>query len=552
MRRSGILLHISSLPSPYGIGKLGQSARAFVNFLAESGTQVWQVLPLAPTSFGDSPYQSFSVFAGNPYFVDFETLEAQHLLQPEEYKSVDWGSNPRKVDYNRLYNSCFQVLRKAFARFDTSSPKYQKFCTDQQEWLDDYALFMALKDAHNGDAWYLWEKPLAMREPDAMRLAKEKFARDINFYKVVQFWFWEQWMDLRAYCKKKDVSLIGDIPIYAAYDSADVWANPDLFLLDEEEHKPKVVAGCPPDGFAPTGQLWGNPLYDWDAHKKTGYAWWIRRFKQAMTYYDTIRVDHFRGFESYYAIPYGNKTAEIGLWEPGPGMDLFNAVREKLGNLSLIAEDLGFVTPEVRQLLKDTGYPGMKVLQFAFDGNPKNEYLPQNYTSPHCIAYTGTHDNTTLRGWVAESDSVTLSFAKRYLHCRSNHDLPSEVIRAAWSSIAELSIAQMQDFLDVGAEGRMNTPSTLGNNWQYRTINSDFTPRLSKRIYRMNELYNRLPEPSKQTTRLTRAPKIKVRSDEEGVHTKVTVVREEGNATATPVESAAPTEPTPSAKGEKV
>ena len=310
---------------------------------------------------------------------------------------------------------------------------------------------------------------------------------------MLQYWFYQQWGELKTYCNLNGISIVGDIPIYVAYDSVDVWANPELFLLDKER-KPIDVAGCPPDVFSPTGQLWGNPLYDWAYHKETGFAWWIDRLKSASTLYNTVRIDHFRGFESYYAIPYGNKTAEIGEWRKGPGMALFDAVKASLGDLSIIAEDLGFVTPEVRKLLKDSGYPGMKVLQFAFDDDPKSTYLPQNFETSNCIAYTGTHDNMTLRGWIHGSPSKTIAFAKRYLHCRSANDLPAAILRLTWSSTAKLAVAQMQDFLDAGPEGRMNTPSTTGGNWQYRTLTSDFNPRLAKRIYQLNELYNRLPE----------------------------------------------------------
>lgn len=493
MRKNGILMHISSLPSAYGIGKLGEGAYAFADFLVDSGVQMWQILPLTPTSYGDSPYQSFSVYAGNPYFIDFEQLERAGLLTHSDYAEINWGSDPRRVDYTRVYGYCFHVLRAAFARFDQRGEGYRAFLEKHKFWIEDYALFMALKDAHDGKPWYLWEEELAQRDEDAIRAAKKTYAEDIAFYCVIQYLFYQQWDRLKAYCAERHISIIGDIPIYAAHDSADVWANPELFQLDESR-TPKAVAGCPPDEFSKTGQLWGNPLYDWDYHKKTGYAWWIRRIQHAISTYDIVRIDHFRGFESYYSIPYGKLTAEIGIWQPGPGMDLFTAAEQALGKLPVIAEDLGFVTPQVRKLLQDTGFPGMKVLQFAFDGDPKNDSLPQNFTTTHCVVYTGTHDNMTLRGWTQESPAATIAFAKRYLHCRSAADLSTEILRAAWSSVAELAVAQMQDFLDVGAEGRMNTPSTLGQNWQYRTVSADFTARLAKRIYRINELYNRLPE----------------------------------------------------------
>ena len=482
MRKSGILMHISSLPSEFGIGKLGDSAYMFANFLQDCGVQVWQ---------------SFSVHAGNPYFIDFQRLEKQGYLAPPDYEDIVWGEDPRRVDYARVYNYCFHVLRTAFSRFRKEDKAYLEFCEAQKYWLPDYALFMALKDAHDGKPWYQWEKPLAMREPKALEKAKETYAEQISFYTVLQFWFYQQWGQLKAYCNQNGISIVGDIPIYVAYDSVDVWVNPELFLLDKTR-TPIDVAGCPPDVFSPTGQLWGNPLYDWKYHQKTGFAWWIQRLKSASTLYNTVRIDHFRGFESFYAIPYGKKTAEVGEWRKGPGMALFQAVKEALGDLSIIAEDLGFVTPEVRKLLKDSGYPGMKVLQFAFDDDPKSTYLPQNYTTTNCVAYTGTHDNMTLRGWIHGSPAKTIAFAKRYLHCRSSNDLPAAILRLTWSSTANLAVAQMQDFLDAGPEGRMNTPSTTGGNWQYRTLTSDFNPRLAKRIYQLNELFNRLPEESLQ------------------------------------------------------
>ena len=500
MRKSGIILHISSLPSNYGIGKMGDAAYVFANFLADSGVQVWQILPLSPTSYGDSPYQSFSVHAGNPYFIDFERLEAAGYLTRNDYANIVWGEDPRRVDYARIYTYCFHVLHTAFSRFDKSNGEYQAFCEKNADWLKDYALFMALKDAHHGDPWNKWEKPLAMRNAEALEQAFVRYAEDVEFYSVLQYWFYQQWGQLKAYCNSKGISIVGDIPIYVAYDSADVWVHPELFQLDEAQ-VPTAVAGCPPDVFSPTGQLWGNPLYNWEYHKKTGYAWWIHRLASATELYDTVRIDHFRGFESYYTVPYGRPTAENGKWCKGPGVSLFEAAKKELGEISIIAEDLGFVTPEVRQLLDDCGYPGMKVLQFAFDAGAKNEYLPQNFKTSNCVAYTGTHDNMTLRGWLHASPGKTISFAKRYLHCRNTADLPAEILRSTWRSIADLAVAQMQDFLDAGPEGRMNTPSTTGNNWQYRTLTSDFTPRLAKRIYRMNELYNRLPEQPEKKSR---------------------------------------------------
>lgn len=490
-RQSGILMHISSLPSDYGIGKLGESARAFVNFLVESGTKVWQILPLSPTSYGDSPYQSFSVFAGNPFFIDFDRLISQGYLNHEDFKDIDWGEDPRRVDYAKIYKNTFIVLRCAFERFDCNDESFQQFCQRNEFWLPDYALFMALKDANDGKPWFSWDRTLAQHDEAALEKAKTKYQQDIAFYSVLQYWFYEQWAELKIYSNQRGISILGDIPIYVAYDSVEVWAHPELFQLDKRR-KPTCVAGCPPDDFAPDGQLWGNPLYNWEYHQKTNFAWWIQRLRYTALLYDTIRIDHFRGFESYYAIPYGKPTAAIGQWRKGPGAALFHAVKSELGNISIIAEDLGFITPQVRQMLQECGYPGMKIIQFAFDGDPKNEHLPQNFETTNCVAYTGTHDNTTLHGWVRENDVKSLTFAKQYLQCRTASDLVKSMLRETWSSIAYLAVAQMQDFLDIGKNDRMNTPSTLGGNWQFRTVISDFNPRVAKRIRQLNELYNRL------------------------------------------------------------
>lgn len=491
MRRSGILLHISSLPSDYGIGKLGKEAFAFADFLKKSGTSVWQILPISPTSYGDSPYQSFSVHAGNPYFIDFEKLEEDGLLEKSDYSNIDWGNDFRHVDYAKIYENCFSVLRKAFEKFDTSNDEYKAFCKEQSDWLADYSLFMALKFDHNGDPWNKWEKSLAMREKEALKEAKKKYAEDIAFFSVIQYWFYTQWSALKTYCNKNGISIIGDIPIYVAFDSVEVWSQPELFCLDGE-HMPIDVAGCPPDIFSPTGQLWGNPLYDWAYHKKSRYTWWIKRLKKASTLYDTVRIDHFRGFESFYTIPYGNPTAEIGEWRLGPGYSLFEAAKKKLGDISIIAEDLGFITPEVHELLEKCGYPGMKVLQFAFDGDPENNYLPQNYTTSKIVAYTGTHDNMTLSGWANDLKGASLSFAKRYLRIKDRKDLPEELLHLTWSSCAELAVAQIQDFLNSEPGSRMNIPSTASGNWQYRTVKSDYTSKLAKKILQFNTIYNRL------------------------------------------------------------
>lgn len=491
MRKSGVLLHISSLPSRHGIGKLGQSAYQFVDFLSGAGISCWQVLPLSPTGYGDSPYQSCSTRAGNPYLIDFEQLAEQGLLTPADYDAVNWGESPDRVDYRALYENCLPVLRTAFSALPKRrSTAFRTFLSENADWIDDYALFSALKEKFGGRPWYEWERPLAMRDPSALKQAKTELKTELEFYRFLQFCFFTQWHNLKTYANSKGISLIGDMPIYVAYDSVEVWVSPELFELDQEK-RPIRVAGCPPDAFSETGQLWGNPLYNWETHKADGYRWWIQRLQFLSNLFDCIRIDHFRGFESYYAIPYGSETAQNGTWCKGPDIALFRAAKAELGKLPILAEDLGNITPAVRRLLKKTGFPGMKVLQFAFDSGADNPYLPHQYESPHCVVYTGTHDNHTLRGWVEAASSDTLKFAKRYLHVKKKRHLPDAILRAAWSSTAELSIAQMQDFLEADASCRMNLPATLGENWQYRTHTSDYTPQLQTRIRKLNQLYGR-------------------------------------------------------------
>lgn len=490
MRKSCILMHISSLPSEYGIGKMGRHAFEFVDFLKKAGVKCWQILPLSPTSYGDSPYQSFSVNAGNPYFIDFEILEGDGLLEREEYASVQWESEPGKVDYSMIWAHCFDVLRVAYSRFRaTKFPQYRKFCNANKEWLEEYGLFMALKFKHDGKAWYEWENDIAMHRPKAVAAARKELKKDIGFYKFIQFQFSRQWNELKKYANDNGVEIIGDIPIYCALDSVEAWGDHKLFWFDRK-HRPVAVAGCPPDEFSPTGQLWGNPLYDWEYHKKTGYQWWIERIRAASELYDIVRIDHFRGFESYYTIPYGSEDATVGEWKKGPDHELFRMAEEKLGRLNIIAEDLGFITPEVREMLDNCGYPGMKVLQFGFSDG-ENEHLPHNFTTTNCFAYTGTHDNETLSGWVDKMNGKSLKFTKKYLNVKKKGDIPWAVVRAAWASVAEVAVAQIQDFLDSPPEGRMNTPSTLGCNWQFRTKESDFTPSLAKKIKKLNKIYNR-------------------------------------------------------------
>ena len=488
MRSSGVLMHISSLPSPYGIGTMGKEARKFVDFLDKSGQKYWQILPICPTSYGDSPYQSFSSFAGNPYFIDLEILCREKLLKKAECESFPWGSNPHYVDYGVMYNSRYALLKKAYVRFMKKQPEdFASFCEKEAEWLEDYALFMALKDAHGGIAWFEWEKELKTREQKALSEAKETYADDILFYKMLQYLFFKQWWALKEYVNEKGIEIIGDVPIYVAGDSADVWANPAQFYLDENLD-PIDVAGCPPDAFSADGQLWGNPLYNWDRHRECGFNWWIDRIKSATSLYDVVRIDHFRGFEGYYSIPYGDKTAENGQWLKGPGIELFNAVKNELGDLPIIAEDLGFLTEDVHKLLSDSGFPGMKVLEFAFDPREESNYLPYTYNS-NSVVYVGTHDNNTVLGWIDELDEDTLEFCKKYID--SEDDIVWKLIKTAMASVSDTAIIQMQDYLELGSEARMNIPSVLGGNWQWRMGKNDLTDKLAKKIADITCTYGR-------------------------------------------------------------
>lgn len=497
MRNAGILLPISALPSPYGIGAMGRAARDFIQFLAEAGHSCWQILPIGPTSYGDSPYQSVSAYAGNPYFIDLDDLAEEGLLEPSEYWSVDWGTRPDEIDYGLLYARRYPVLRRACDRLlAEESEDYDRFCREQSLWLEDYALFMAIKGKHGGGSWLDWPETDRLREPGAMEAARRELAEEIRFWKAAQYLFFTQWNRLKGFANERGISIIGDLPIYVSCDSADVWANPEQFQL-KPDRSPAEVAGCPPDGFSADGQLWGNPLFDWDYIKKDGYAWWLRRIEFQLQIFDIIRIDHFRGFDSYYAIPSGDKTAQRGRWRPGPGVDFFRAVNERLQNPAIIAEDLGFLTPSVRELLAYTGYPGMKVLEFAFDSRDGgNDYLPHKYPR-NCVVYTGTHDNDTIRGWMASASPADVAYAKRYLRLNSREGYHWGMMRAAWGSVADLAVMQMQDLLGLGSEARMNLPSTLGTNWRWRALPSSFSPALARKLRREMSLYGRLPEQRK-------------------------------------------------------
>lgn len=481
---------VFSLPSRYGIGTFGKEAFRFVDFLEKAGQSYWQILPIGPTSFGDSPYQSFSTYAGNPYFIDLDLLISEGLLSEDEVSKVDFGSDPLSIDYGLLYQNRFPLLRLAFSRFERTD-EYREFCRRNAYWLDDYSLYMAIKQREGDKGWTEWPKALRFREESALADAREELWGDISFYKFLQFVFSRQWHSLKAYANGKGIEIIGDIPIYVALDSADVWANTEQFQLGRDL-LPSSVAGCPPDAFSEDGQLWGNPLYDWAKMKKDGYEWWCRRMGYALSVYDTVRIDHFRGLESYYSIPYGDKTAKNGVWKKGPGMALFKAFGEKLGGrLPLIAEDLGFLTDAVLSLLKKSGFPGMKVLQFAFDSREESDYLPHNYNS-NCVVYTGTHDNDTIKGWTASAPAEDVNFAYRYLGVAEGESLVWPMMRAALSSVADTCILMMPDLVSLGGEGRINTPATTENNWRLR-IGSDCINDWLANVLRENTaLYGRL------------------------------------------------------------
>ena len=486
MRKNGMLMPVSALPGAYGIGCFSKEAYRFVDILKESGQKLWQILPLGQTGYGDSPYQSFSTFAGNPYFIDLETLIEDELLTKEECDQADFGENEEEIDYEKIYNARFKVLKLAYKRAKKGgliqSKAYQEYLKEEEEWLADYALYMAVKDSFGGKSWDQWEEDIRLRRPEAMKAYQEKLAPEVEFYEFLQYLFAGQWAGLKEYANEQGIEIIGDIPIYVAFDSADTWANPKLFQLDEE-NLPIAVAGCPPDAFSATGQLWGNPLYAWEYHKKTGYDWWMKRVAHCFKIYDIIRIDHFRGFDEYYAIPYGDKTAENGEWMPGPGMDLFRTMKEKLGDLPIIAEDLGFLTDSVRKLLKDSGYPGMKVLEFAFVAGQDSDYLPHNY-GRNCVVYTGTHDNDTLQGWYQTLSEEDKEMTKEYLNnaYTPEEEVHWDFISLAMRSVADTCIIPVQDFLGLGNQARINMPSTLGGNWQWRMKKGAFTEELIRKI----------------------------------------------------------------------
>lgn len=483
---------IFSLPARYGIGTIGKEAFRFIDFLEAAGQSYWQILPLNPTNYGDSPYQSFSSFAGNPYFIDLELLIDEKLLTVSQAEAADFGDNPRKIDYGKLYENRLSLLKLAFENFKPNK-EFNRFCSENAFWLEDYSLFMALKNANGGAAFHTWDKNIAEYEKSALNKARATYKSDIGFYKFLQFKFFEQWKALKEYANKKGIKIIGDIPIYVAYDSADVWADKSQFLIDENLKLTKV-AGCPPDAFSEDGQLWGNPLYNWPKMKSEGYAWWKRRIAHAFGLYDVVRIDHFRAFEAFYAIPATDNTAKNGKWIKGPGIGFFKELKAEFGeNLPIIAEDLGFLTPAVKKLLKATGFPGMKVLQFAFDSREDSDYLPHNYNK-NCVVYTGTHDNDTIIGWAESVAKSDLKFALAYLNAEAGNNFNWAMIKAAMMSAADTAILMMPDFLGLGSEARINTPSTTENNWQWRIDSTCINDWLAGIIKENTIIYRRLPK----------------------------------------------------------
>lgn len=490
-RAAGILLHPTSLPGPFGIGDLGPSAYRFVDWLAGSGCRLWQVLPLGPTGYGNSPYQCFSAFAGNPYLISPELLVRDGLLSEADLN--DRPSFPiSRVDFGLLIPWKLSLLERAFQRFRAEPAvlraDFEAFCAENASWLTDYALFMALKESEGDRAWVGWPEPLRRRRPSAIESARRELTVPLSRFSFYQFLFFRQWSALRTYANQKGVQIIGDIPIFVAHDSADVWAHPELFFLDEDGN-PTVVAGVPPDFFSPTGQRWGNPLYRWDVHKETSYQWWVDRFRVALRLVDLVRLDHFRGFAGYYEIPAGHPTAEHGRWIPGPASDFFRVLQRSLTqDLPIIAEDLGVITPDVIALRHEFNLPGMKVLQFGFSG-PQNPFLPHNY-SPHCVVYTGTHDNDTSRGWFEAASPAERDFALRYLRTNEN-DFVWDLIRAAWASVAVFAIVPMQDLLGLGGEARMNYPGRPDGNWEWRMDEAALAESARERLGELNYLYGR-------------------------------------------------------------
>ncbi len=493
-RASGILLHPTSLPGRWGIGDLGEAAFQFVDFLATTGQQLWQVMPLGPTGYGDSPYQSFSAFAGNPLLISFDQLHDEGLLTDEDFANIPEFPHDR-VNYGDVIPFKIGLLRRSFERFQTHTDTklveaFNRFRTESSAWLDDYALFAALKDSHGGAPWNQWEDDISRHESEAVRKWSNDLSEQVQFHSYMQFVFYQQWQRVKAYANERGIRVIGDIPIFVAYDSSDVWGNRDIFELDERGN-PTVVAGVPPDYFSKTGQRWGNPLYRWPVLEGRNFDWWIQRFGATLKLVDVIRLDHFRGFAAYWEVPATEETAINGRWVTAPGARLFETMKRELGGLPIIAEDLGLITPDVEELRDQFGFPGMKVLHFAFGGRVDDPYLPHSYT-PHCVVYTGTHDNDTTLGWWRSLEDEERSRVQIYL-ARDGSDICWDLIRLAWSSVAEMAIVPLQDVLNLGSEARMNTPGLAGGNWSWRYTPEMLNEHIAHRLREITTIYNRAP-----------------------------------------------------------
>lgn len=488
-RGAGILLSVTSLPSPYGIGTFGKAAYRFIDQLHEAGQKYWQVLPLGPTSYGDSPYQSFSAFAGNPYLIDLDMLIEEGLLKKSEVSKLDWGDRDDRVSYEALWNHRYEVLRKAYHNSSHKRlKKYREFVEENRDWLEDYALFMACKAHFGYSEWLSWDEDIRKRQPEAIARYQKELEEDIGFYSFMQYKFFEQWEKLKEYAGQQDVQIIGDLPIYVALDSTDVWVNPQLFELDADR-RPLFVAGCPPDAFSDEGQKWGNPLYDWNAMEREDFAWWKRRMRSASKLFDVVRIDHFIGVVRYWRVP-ANESSRNGSFAWGPGEKLTNALDEARGDAKIIAEDLGVSLPEVPQLLEKAGYPGMRTLLFAFDGNNRHPYLPHMYTR-NCVVYGATHDNETMKGYFDKMKKKEIAFALEYTDSESREELIPKIIQSAYRSVANTVIFQMQDILEKGNETRLNFPGTMGENWRWRMTKTEFTRKHMKWLNRLSKLYGR-------------------------------------------------------------
>ena len=497
MRASGILLHITSLPSPYGVGTMGKEAYGFVDFLKKTGQSYWQVLPVLTTGYGDSPYQSFSTFAGNPYLIDLDMLCGDGLLLKEEYAGIDFGNDPKSVDFGKLFAFRSALLRKAYGRgIARDKEAFAVFCSKNTYWLDDFGLYMALKEHFAQKSYHMWPIDIRNREEEALLTYRRLLPDDVEFHQYIQFLFFSQWMKLKSYANSKGIRIIGDIPIYVADDSADTWSHKELFWLDNN-CIPVKVAGVPPDGFTSDGQLWGNPLYLWDVHKETGYDWWHRRILASLAMYDVVRIDHFRGFESFYAIDFGEDTARNGVWMKGPGLDLFTSLTPQIKGFRIIAEDLGYMDDSVRQLLADSGFPGMKIMLFGFDSKNETDDAPYKHMG-NCVSYIGTHDNETFTGWIGHASTADVRLARRYMNLKLREGYNWGAIRTLMATSADLVIMQMQDILGFDNSARMNTPSTLGGNWQWRLMPDWKTNVLCSKLKLLTRTYSRLPRPKRK------------------------------------------------------